>query len=150
MATLLPKGPELLIAMLACWRLGAVLVPLFTAFGRPAVSYRLTYSGSKVLITNRTFRNNVAPDAAAAITVVVVEGDGALPGSTNDLSFWSNLHAASPLDTVTTLRDDEPFILFYSLSSSGMPKGILVPVKALAGIEEHMRLGLDLRDDDVY
>ena len=47
--------------MLARWRLGAILVPLFTAFGSPAVSYRLTHSGSKVLITNRTFRSSVTP-----------------------------------------------------------------------------------------
>jgi acyl-coenzyme A synthetase/AMP-(fatty) acid ligase len=149
-ATLLPKGPELLIAMLATWRLGAILVPLFTAFGSPAVSYRLTHSGSKVLVTNRTFRGSVTPEVAAVIRVIVVEGDGTFPGLTNDLSFWSNLHLASPLDTVTTLRGDEPFILLYTLSIGGAPKGILVPVAALAGIEEHMRLGLDLRDDDVY
>jgi acetyl-CoA synthetase len=149
-ATLLPKGPELLIAMLASWRVGAVFVPLFTAFGRPAVSYRLTHSGSKVLVTNRTFRSSVTTEVATAVSVIVVEGDGAFPGLNNDLSFWSNLHSATPLDSVTTLRGDEPFILLYTLTVSGTPKGILVPVKALAGIEEHMRLGLDLRDDDVY
>jgi len=102
--------------MLACWRLGAVLVPLFTAFGGPAVAYRLTHSGSRVLVTNRTFRNVVTPEVAAIVRVIVVEGDGAFPGLTNDLSFWSNLHSATPLDGVTTLRGDEPFILLYTLS----------------------------------
>src|ERR671939_1271757 len=32
-ATLLPKRPELLVATVGLWRLGAVHVPLFTAFG---------------------------------------------------------------------------------------------------------------------
>ena len=149
-ATLLPKGPELLIAMLATWRLGGIHVPLFTAFGSPAVSFRLTHSRSKVLITNRTFRSSALPDVASGVRVIVVEGYGALPGQTNDLSFWSNLHSAAPLDSVATIRGEDPFIILYTLSIGGTPKGIPVPVNALAGIEEHMRLGLDLRDDDVY
>jgi acetyl-CoA synthetase len=42
----LPKGPALLSLVLAVWRLGAVYVPLFTAFGAEAVSYRLNHSGT--------------------------------------------------------------------------------------------------------
>ena len=37
-ATLLPKSPELLVATLGLWRLGAAHVPLFTAFGPQALS----------------------------------------------------------------------------------------------------------------
>lgn len=149
-ATLLPKGPELLIAMLATWRLGAIHVPLFTAFGSPALSFRLTQSGSKVLITTRSLRSSALSDVASGVHVVVVEGYGALPGHTKDVSFWSNLHMATPLDSTINYRGEDPFILLYTLSIGGTPKGIPVPVSALAGIEEHMRLGLDLRDDDVY
>src|SRR5919198_4467808 len=48
-ATLLPKRPELLIATLGLWRLGAVHVPLFTAFGPEAVGFRLTNSGASLV-----------------------------------------------------------------------------------------------------
>src|SRR5262249_43379030 len=41
-ATLLPKSIELVVATLGIWRLGAVHVPLFTAFGREAISYRVS------------------------------------------------------------------------------------------------------------
>lgn len=149
-ATLLPKGPELLIAMLATWRLGAIHVPLFTAFGSPAISFRLTHSESRVLITTRSFRSSALPDVASGVRVVVVEGYGALPGHTKDLSFWSNLHMATPLDNVANVRGEDPFVILYTLNIGGSPRGIPVPVSSLAGIEEHMRLGLDLRDDDVY
>lgn len=149
-ATLLPKGPELLVAMLATWRLGAIHVPLFTAFGSPAISFRIAHSGSKVLITTRSLRSSALAEVAGGSRVVVVEGYGAVPGHTKDLSFWSSLHMATPLDNVTSLRGDDLFVLLYTLSVGGTPKGIPVPVSALAGIEEHMRLGLDLRDDDVY
>ena len=51
-ATLLPKGPELIISVLALWRLGAIHVPLFTAFGPQAISYRLENSGACLIITD--------------------------------------------------------------------------------------------------
>ena len=148
-ATLLPKGPELLIAMIAIWRLGAVNVPLFTAFGHQAISYRLSHSGTKVVVTNGTFRHNVT-DEIATVRIVTVEADGTAPANPSDVLFWSSLHTAPLFDHVTTLGEDDPFILVYASGIIGAPKGILVLVKALAGIEEHMRLGLDLRDDDVY
>jgi acetyl-CoA synthetase len=149
-ATLLPKSPELLIAMVATWRLGAVIVPLFTAFGRPAVSHRLSDSGSKVVITNAAFRTNISDEVAPATKVILVEGDGANSADPTDVLFWSNLHSASPLDSLATFGQEDAFILMYTSSVIGRPKAIAVPVKALAGIEEHMRLGLDLRDDDIY
>ena len=40
-ACMLPRTPELMIAVLATWRIGAVYQPLFTAFGPDAVDFRL-------------------------------------------------------------------------------------------------------------
>jgi acetyl-CoA synthetase len=51
-ATLLPKCPELLIAAVGLWRLGAVHVPLFTAFGPDAIGFRLDDAAARVVITD--------------------------------------------------------------------------------------------------
>ncbi len=51
-ATLLPKCPELLIAAVGLWRLGAVHVPLFTAFGPDAIGFRLDDASARVVITD--------------------------------------------------------------------------------------------------
>jgi acetyl-CoA synthetase len=40
-AGLMPRTPELLVTILATWRLGAVYQPLFTAFGPKAIEHRL-------------------------------------------------------------------------------------------------------------
>ena len=37
---LLPRTPELIITILAAWRIGAVYQPLFTAFGPKAIEHR--------------------------------------------------------------------------------------------------------------
>src|SRR5215831_4707748 len=51
-ATLLSKGPEILIATMGLWRLGAVHVPLFTAFGPDAIGFRLDDAGARVVISD--------------------------------------------------------------------------------------------------
>ena len=45
-AVLMGKSAELVIALLGIWRLGAVHVPLFTAFASPAIALRLEASGA--------------------------------------------------------------------------------------------------------
>jgi len=49
---LLPQTPETVLAHLACYRIGAILMPLFTLFGEDALSYRLSNSGTKAVITD--------------------------------------------------------------------------------------------------
>src|SRR3546814_8099706 len=39
--TLMGKSVDYLVTLLAIWRIGAVQVPLFTAFAPPAIAYRL-------------------------------------------------------------------------------------------------------------
>lgn len=148
-ATFLPKGPELLIASIAIWRLGAVQVPLFATFGEPAIASRLGHSGASIVITNGTCRSRVPEAAAAASRIVTVEGDAAaIPR--DDVPFWSALHAALPVEAAEFLAGDEPFVLLYDATATGVPKGLPMPVKALAFIEKDMRLVLDVRDDDVF
>src|SRR5215831_8140791 len=53
-ATLMCKSAELVIALLGIWRLGAVHVPLFTAFAPPAIAFRLANSGTTVVVADGT------------------------------------------------------------------------------------------------
>ena len=42
------------------------------------------------------------------------------------------------------------FILLYTSGTTGHPKGVEVPIKALASFEAYMRFGLDLKPSDVF
>jgi acetyl-CoA synthetase len=132
-ATLLPKRPELPVATLGLWRLGAVHVPLFTAFGPEAIRFRVQDSGTRVVVTDTANRPKI-PDLAD-VTVVEVEQD------------W-------PQDAGTVnqveLSGEDPFILIYTSGTTGHPKGVVVPVKALASFAAYMSFGLDVREDDVH
>lgn len=148
-AVLLPKTPELLIALLAIWRLGAVYVPLFTAFGPVAIGYRLRHSDARVVVTDAANRPKiVAADAAGRTMILVESGDGAEePGVRR---FWSSLAATPPLERSVTLGGDDPMILIYTSGTTGQPKGVAVPVRALAAFRSYMHFGVDLRADDVF
>jgi acetyl-CoA synthetase len=149
-ATLLPKTPEFLIATLAIWRLGAVHLPLFTAFGPQAIAYRVEHGGARVLVTDAANRPKLDEVGVPALRVVAVEGgegDGVRAG---DVPFWRTLGAAVPVAAPVAVGGDEPMILIYTSGTTGHPKGVPVPVEALAAIETYLRYGLDVRPDDVF
>lgn len=149
-AVLLPKGPELLITAVAIWRLGGVFLPLFTTYSPAAIEFRLKDSRARAVVTNGFLLHKVPRDGDDPLPVVVVEGDEVLGGGSDAVLFWSALHAASPVAGVTPYREGDAFALIYTSEAEASPLGVGLPVKALAGIEQYMRIGLDLRDDDIY
>jgi acetyl-CoA synthetase len=156
-ATLLPKTPELLITTLALWRLGAVYVPLFTAFGPQAIAYRMANSAARVVVTDPTNRAKIdqargllGTQSASLARIVTVEGPGGDRCVPGDIPFWAALEAAVPVGTPVASTAEDVLILIYTSGTTGEPKGVEVPVKALASIEAYMRFGLELRDDDVF
>ena len=40
--------------------------------------------------------------------------------------------------------------MLYTSGTTGRPKGVEVPIKALAAFEAYLRLGMDLRSEDIY
>jgi acetyl-CoA synthetase len=150
-ATLLPRTPELLIAMLAIWRIGAVHVPLFTAFGPDAIAYRLDHSGARVLVTDTANQHKLGSPGESTMSVIVVEkeGEGQLERPSS-ISFWRSLDRAAPVTSPVTISGDDLMFIIYTSGTTGLPKGVPFTVKALAAFEAYMRFGLDVRADDVF
>eukprot|EP01034_Spumella_vulgaris_P031202 gene31202-38553_t len=81
-ATLMGKGRALLVALVGIWRLGAVHLPLFTAFAPAAIAMRLNASGARAVICDQSQQsklhgNEDMPAVAPWLMVVA----GAEPGA---------------------------------------------------------------------
>ncbi len=148
-ATLMPKSAELLAAVLAIWRAGAVHVPLFTAFARPAIAMRLLDSEAKLVVTVPEQRAKLEPgDGIPANAPWQVITTGA--AQAGDLRFGDLIDAHSLGFRAAAVGGESPFIQLYTSGTTGDPKGVVIPVKALAAFEMYMRRGLYLAPDDVY
>jgi acetyl-CoA synthetase len=149
-AVLLPKTPELLIAVLGIWRLGAVYVPLFTAFGPVAITYRLQHSDTRVIVTDAANRPKISDADAAHRTIVEVEHGDDPTVSEGAVRFWQSLATTAPLSQSTKFGSADPMILIYTSGTTGLPKGVAVPVRALAAFQTYMHFGMDVREDDAF
>ena len=152
-AALLPKSPELVIATLAVWRLGAAYVPLFTAFGADAIDHRVGDSGAKVVVTNANQRPKISDTACyqdKKISVVTISDAGGKGIEKGDYSFWHELDKAQAVEKPEPVTGDDLLIMLFTSGTTGNPKGVEVPVWSLASFQAYMEFGLDIREDDVY
>jgi acetyl-CoA synthetase len=144
-AGLLPRIPDLVVTILGTWRAGAVYQPLFTAFGPAAIAHRLQTSGAGLVVTDAA--NRAKLDALAVAPRIAVARGGARPG---DLDLSAEL-ARHPAEFAPVLRGPDDLMMLMSTSgTTGNPKGVPVPLKALAAFEVYMRTAIDLRPEDRF
>lgn len=154
-ATLMGKSVEYLVALVGIWRLGAVHVPLFTAFAPPAIAVRLSGSRTRVVVCDGTQRAKLLPaqDAQADTpwqVIVAGGGPGGTPLEPGDLDFTALLAAHRPGFPAAVLGGAAPLVHIYTSGTTGAPKGVVVPACAIAGFRLYLEYALDMRQDDVY
>jgi len=147
-AGLLPRTPELVATILGTWRAGAVYQPLFTAFGPKAIEHRLQTAGTRLVVTDSANRAKLDEiDSPPQVATVLSAGE-LLPAG--DVDFRAAL-AAAPADFQPVMRGgDDLFLMMSTSGTTGLPKGVPVPLKALLSFAAYMRDAIDLRDDDVF
>jgi len=150
-ATLMGKSADLVVALLGIWRRGAVHVPLFTAFATPAIAFRLEASGAKVVISDENQLDKLVPGedmpANPSWQVVVAgEGDGVLRFA----DLLAQHSADDPRGAAVALGGDAPIVRLFTSGTTGTPKGVPVPIRALAAFRSYIEWGLDVREDDVF
>lgn len=149
-ATLMGKSAELVIALVGIWRRGAVHVPLFTAFAPPAIAFRLGASAAKVVVADADQVGKLAPGddmPADAAWQVIVVGDGAGVRFADLLATHS---AAEPGAAAASVGGGGLLVELFTSGTTGTPKGVGIPVRALASFHAYQEFGLDVRADDVF
>ncbi|MBY6207987.1 MULTISPECIES: AMP-binding protein [Halomonas] len=146
-ACMLPRSPQLLIAVLASWRLGAVYQPLFTAFGPDAVDYRLGRADTKLVITDGANRHKF--DGLASCPSVLALG-GASEAHPQDLDWDHALSSEPSSATPPRLGPEQPFLQMFTSGTVGKPKGVAVPLSAMPAFALYMELAVELRGEDRF
>ncbi len=170
-ATLMGKSAELVIALLGIWRVGAVNVPLFTAFAHDAIDFRLQASGARLVICDADQRTKLLPPGEvptdASVPVVVARGDVfgydhslaemvAGTGSFAGLEPFAAKHDTARRDGGThgggsvAVGGGGALVQLFTSGTTGTPKGVPIPLRAVASFVGYHRFGLDVRDEDVF
>jgi acetyl-CoA synthetase len=160
----LPMAPETVAATLACAKIGAVYLPIFSGYAADAVATRLADADAKVLITADGFprRGKAIPmkevaDAAAdmvpSVRRVVVwtrSGRQDAPWNPGRDVRWDELLAAQPSRFETEPLDSEhPLFIAYTSGTTGRPKGsVHVHGGFLVKIAQEVAYQVDLHRDE--
>jgi acetyl-CoA synthetase len=132
----LPMIPEVVVAMLACARIGAPHNVVFGGFSPESVRERMEFSHAKALITVDGARRKGKTAAVKAgvdtvgmpvETTFVVRHTGidACPMGEGDVWWDEALEAAAAQCPAEELEAEHPLFILYSSGSTAKPKGIL-------------------------
>jgi len=131
-AIMLPQRPQTAVAYIACWQMGAIVVPLSFLFGPDALEYRLENSGSKVAIVDAQTLANLEPARARLPQLAHVVGVAGAAGP--KVAAWDDLlaRASDRFEGVAT-RAEDPCAIIYTSGTTGPPKGALLAHSILLG-----------------
>jgi acetyl-CoA synthetase len=162
----LPMIPEVVVAMLACARIGAPHNVVFGGFAPESVRERMEVSRAKALITVDGARrkgktapikpavDEVMSDLESLEKIIVVRHAGIdvpmLDG--RDLWYHEVIDAAAPECPAEPLDADHPLFILYSSGSTAAPKGIVHTTGGyLVGVATTHKYVFDLKpESDVY
>jgi len=149
-AVLLSQSPQLPIAHVAAYKLGAVVVPLFALFGEDALRFRLGDSGAKVVVTDLEHFEVVAAlreELDGLRHVVLIDGE-----VSGVHTFDGLIREASAAFEPVATRPEDPAILIYTSGTTGDPKGALHGHGILLGHLPGVSLPHDLapREGDLF
>ena len=160
----MPMTPEIVIALLAVAKVGGIILPLFSGYGKEAIVSRLADADARLLFcADGAYRRGrpadmkaVADAAAEEIPslrhMVVLRRTGHdIPMREGRDHWWHHLVDRQSADcpTADTAAED-PLMLIYTSGTTGKPKGAVhthcgFPVKAA----QDMAFGTDVHPGDV-
>ncbi len=147
-AGLLPRTPELVALILGTWRIGAAYQPLFTAFGPKAIELRLETVGTRLIVTNTANRSKL-DEIPELPQVATLTAEGAsLPG--HDIDLRAALASGRDEFPPVMRNGSDIFLMMTTSGTTGTPKGVPVPLRALLSFAAYMRDAVGLRADDVF
>ena len=162
------------IEYLYCWfglsELGAISVPINTAYRRDETAYILNNAEAVAIVTDPSLADvaGAAADLApsirhrilrgddAALTLTLSQGERELPGAQGErektgwTSFREAFEQAAPLSERPEVSPDDVSMLVYTSGTTGNPKGVMVTHRMYAAAGQGFRHWTQATPDDRF
>lgn len=123
-AAVAQKSPNHFRFMYACWRLGAIAVPICESLGDDEMSFIIKDCEPKLLLAERSYMEKVQRNGAG---INAVDWDTIPKGTAGNLEIKPEkspfFNEAEAIDSIA--------VLIYTSGSTGMPKGVMLTQKNL-------------------
>jgi acetyl-CoA synthetase len=145
--------PELYLSFLGVLKIGAIVQPLFSAFGDESLFVRLDNASTRAIITQKKHLPKVRKilDRLPHLEfIIIVDYNKAKPLESREVAF--NLDEAVPVENLEIFptKAESPSVLHYTSGTTGQPKGVKHVHYSLISQYLTAKWVLDLRDDDIY
>jgi len=148
----LDRVPELYIGFLGILKIGAVVQPLYSAFGDESLFVRLSDATTAAIITQRKHVHKVRKirERLPNLRHIIIVDAGEAPLEDREISLaMEQVDRIEHFDVFPTVAES-PSVLHYTSGTTGQPKGAQHVHYAIVSQYLTAKWVLDLRPDDVY
>jgi long-chain acyl-CoA synthetase len=118
-----PNRPEILFLYFACFRIGAIAVPVNTRYKRQEIEYALDHSECRLLIIDKLFSDitmKIDQSVSSVERIIVHVDDSELHAE----ALHHHLANAPDAQEWPQIHPYDPAVIFYTSGSTSRPKGV--------------------------
>jgi acetyl-CoA synthetase len=131
-ALILPQRPEMAIAYMAIFQMGAIALPLSHLFGPEALEYRMEFAGASVaLVEPTTIANLWATKSKLSHLKHVIGVGGARESGVH--VYEDLIEKGSSEFKIENTSSNDPALIIYTSGTTGPPKGALEAHRLILG-----------------
>jgi len=145
--------PELYLSFLGVLKIGAIVQPLFSAFGDESLFIRLENAQTRAIITQSKHLSKVRKirDRLPFLEfIIIVDHTSTKKSESREIAF--SLHDSTPVENLEIFPSsaESPSVLHYTSGTTGQPKGVKHVHYSIIAQYLTAKWVLDLQKDDIY
>ncbi len=145
--------PELYLSFLGVLKIGAIVQPLFSAFGDESLFIRLENAQTRAIITQSKHLSKVRKirDRLPNLEFIIIV-DHIMTKKLESREIAFSLQESAPVENleIYPATAESPSVLHYTSGTTGQPKGVKHVHYSIIAQYLTTKWVLDLREDDIY
>jgi len=129
----LPQCSETAVSHFACYKLGAIAVPLFSLFGPDAVFHRMNDCSMRVVITDDRGLKNLSSIIDDLNSLEIIYSIEPCESDVNSIDFHKDISLFDERFSAKKTSADDPAMIIYTSGTTGSSKGAVLSHKVLVG-----------------